>query len=186
MRPAISIWWVQAACVCFDSCEGAQVHWGVGGGGRLAPPPQTGVDRASSWGSNSFTCELRKPPTRYQVSGNRSGSLPAATLLGPQLQPELPALSALRPMFPATLNCLSPCRADASPPAWLGLLSPFAPQITWQPPTPPVDTPRLPVYTSVTTLRFAHGFVFPSVSFLKVGAECYSAKCVAWQVVGVQ
>lgn len=33
-----------------------------------------------------------------------------------------------------------------------------------------------PVYTSVTTLAFAQGSVYPRVSFLKVGALGYSTK----------
>lgn len=46
--------------------------------------------------------------------------------------------------------------------------------------------PGLPVYTSVTALGFAHGFIYPSVSFLKVAISDPAKQWLACSMCSIE
>ena len=152
-------------------------------GEGVARPLEAVIDTASQ--REPKLVYLRGAPAA-PVSGQRElhGLVAAATLLGPPLQPQLPPLCPA-PDVPAALNCFSPCLCWRWPACLVCL--PGLPSTALSPTdfTSPLRlrliilalwAPPLPVYTSVAALGFAHGFVYPCVSFLKVGAVSYPAK----------
>lgn len=112
---------------------------------------------------------------------------------GPTATASVPTTPRLALDAPATLNCFLSlllltlarlpglpsaylCPTDSTSPLRLGSVT-----LPSSYPSPPVDAlfwaPWLPVYTSVTALGFTHGFVYPSSSFLTLGAKAEVVPC---------